>query len=136
MQEKRLWDIVLWPKDECPVSVRWVDVVKGDGSTRSRLVARDFRGSDRHRDDLFAATPPLEAARAVLGMATTKSSDGTVKKVMLIDAKKAHLNPLYKEDVYIELPLEVKGRAGSVWQAQFLAVRIPRGGVGVGRLLC
>ena len=66
MQEKRLWDVVPWPKDGCPVSVRWVDVVMGDGSTRSRLVARDFRGLGRHRDDLVAATPPLEAVRAVL----------------------------------------------------------------------
>ena len=64
--------------------------MKGDGSTRSRLVARDFKGLDRHRDDLFAAAPPLEAARAVLSMAATKSSNGPVKKVMMIEAKKAH----------------------------------------------
>ena len=47
MQKKRMWDVVPWPKDGCPVSLRWVDVVKGDGSTRSRLVARDFKGLDR-----------------------------------------------------------------------------------------
>ena len=29
-----------------------------------------------------------------------------------------------------------RGRAGSVWQAQLLVVRIPQGGVGVGRLPC
>ena len=54
---------------------------------------------------------------------------------MMIDAKKAHLNPRCKEDVYIELPPESQGKAGSVWQTQFLAVWIPQGGVGVGRLL-
>ena len=39
-----------------PVSVRWVDTMKSDG-VRSRLVARDFKGGDKDRDDLFAATP-------------------------------------------------------------------------------
>ena len=107
MQKKRLWDVVPWPKDGCPVSLRWVDVVKGDGSTRRRLVARDFKGMDRNRDDFFAATPPLEAVRAVLSVAATKSSNGPVKKVMMIDAKKAHLNPRCKEDVYVDLPPEV-----------------------------
>ena len=51
------------------------DVVEGDGSTRSRLVARDSKVSDLHRDDLFAASPPLEAARAVLSMAATDCRD-------------------------------------------------------------
>ena len=123
MQKKLLWDVVPWPKDGCPVSLRWVDLVKGDGSTRSRLVARDFKCLDRHRD-FFAATPPLEAVRAVLSMAPTKCSNGRVKKVMMIDAKKAHLNPRCKEDVYIELPSEVDAEPG---QCQFLVVRIPQG---------
>ena len=121
MQKKRLWDVVPWPKDGCPVSLMGGrrDVVKGDGSTRSRLVARDFKGLDRHRDDFFAATPPLEAVRAVLSMAATKSSNGPVKKVMMIDAKKAHLNPRCKEDVYIELPPEVGAEPGQCGKLNF-----------------
>ena len=42
------------------MSVRWVDTLKSDG-VRSRLVARDFKGGDNDRDDLFVATPPLES---------------------------------------------------------------------------
>ena len=118
-QEKRLWDVVPWPKDGCPVSLRWVDVVKGDGSTRSRLVARDLKGLDRQRYDFFAATPQLEAVRAVLSMADTKSSKSPVKKVMMIDAKKAHLNPRCKEDVYIELPPEVGAEPGQCGKLNF-----------------
>ena len=52
-----------------PTSVRWVDVNKaGEGGmeVRCRLVARDFKGNDKGRDDLFAATPPLEAKRMLL----------------------------------------------------------------------
>ena len=109
MQKKRLWNVVPWPKDGCPVSLRQVDVVKGDGSTRSRLVARDFKGLDRHR----------EAVRAALSMAATKSSNGPVKKVMMIDAKKAHLNPRCKEDVYIEFPPEVGAEPGQCGKLNF-----------------
>ena len=115
MQKKRLLDVVPWPKDGCPVSLRWVDVVKGDGLTWIRLVARDFKGLDRHA----ATPPPLEAVRAVLSMAATKSSNGPVKKVMMIDAKKAHLNPRCKEDVYIELPPEVGAELGQCGKPNF-----------------
>ena len=47
---------------KAPVTVRWADVLKATG-IRSRLVARDFKGGDKDRDDLFAATPPLEGIR-------------------------------------------------------------------------
>ena len=46
--------------------MRWVDTSKGEGDKmdiRARLVARDFKGADKDRDDLFAGTPPLEAKR-------------------------------------------------------------------------
>ena len=39
-----------------PVSVCCIDLYKGDGAYRSRLVARQFRGD---ADPLYAATPPL-----------------------------------------------------------------------------
>ena len=37
---------------------------------RCRLVARDFKGGDKDRDDLFAATPPWEAVRMLMSRAT------------------------------------------------------------------
>ena len=114
MQKKRLWDVVPWPKDGRPVSLRWVDVVKVDGSTGSRLVARDFKSLDRHRDDFFAATPPLEAVRAVLSMAVKKFSNGPVKKVMMIDAKKAHLNPRLQGGRLHRATTRSRGRAGKL----------------------
>ena len=82
---------------------------------RSRLVARDFKGSDTGRDDLFAETPPLEAVRMSLSRAATRRKDGKMRKVMFIDARKAHLNPKCEEDVYIKLPEECncpKGMCG------------------------
>ena len=73
---------------------------------RCRLVARDFKGDDKGRDDLFAETPPLECKRIILSRAATRRTDGRYRKVMFVDARKAHLNPRCEEDVYIELPEE------------------------------
>ena len=120
MKERNLWDVVPVPEGVVPVSVRWVDVRKGDGSTRSRLVARDFRGGDRRRDDLFAATPPLEAIRAVLSMVATENADGDrVRKLMMIDAKKAHLNSPCEEEVFVALPEEAGALPGQCGKLNF-----------------
>ena len=46
---------------EEPISVRWVDVNKGDSENpnyQSRLVAREFKTDDR--PEWYAATPPSE----------------------------------------------------------------------------
>ena len=66
------------PINECymktgksPISVRCIDINKGDESNpnyRSRLVAREI--NTHKRDDLFAATPPLEALKLILSMVT------------------------------------------------------------------
>ena len=113
MRSRGLWKVVPRPQGVVPVSVRWVDVVKADGTTRSRLVARDFRGGDKHRDDLFAATPPLEAIRVLLSRAATETPSRIRRKLMFIDAKKAHLNPRCQEEVYIELPTEAAESEGT-----------------------
>ncbi len=61
-----------------PISVRWVDVNKGDDMNpryRSRLVARQLKATDKSGASFFAPTPPLEALRTVLSLAAT-SIDG------------------------------------------------------------
>ena len=65
MQKERLWDVV--PREHAEghriVSVKWVHTNTGtddNPEVRCRLVARDFRGTDKDREDLFAATPPWE----------------------------------------------------------------------------
>ena len=116
MEGRSIWSVR--PVSECwektgrkPVSVRWVDTDKGfmgEGGmeVRSRLVARDFKGNDKGRDDLFADTPPLEAKRMLISRAATRRVDGKARKLMFIDVRKAHLNPVCEDDVYIELPEE------------------------------
>eukprot|EP00973_Karenia_brevis_P026022 3590492-Karenia_brevis.AAC.1 len=90
--------------------MRWVDTnkahMKGKFEFRSRMVARNFKGGDKDRDDLFAETPPLEAKRLLMSRAAASRKDGRSRKSMFIDVKKAHLNPKCDEDIYVELPEE------------------------------
>ena len=83
------------------------------------MVARDFKGEDKDRDDLFAETPPLEAKRMLLSRAVTRKRDGNYRNLRFIDAKKAHLNPKCEEDVYIELPEECGAPPGMCGKLNF-----------------
>ena len=103
--------------DECwaatgkrPIDVRWVDVHKGGGVHRSRLVAKDFKPKSKIGDieGLFAATPPLELVKLLFAHAAAKRPGGAPRKVMLIDVSKAHLYAPIEGDVYVELPPERK----------------------------
>jgi hypothetical protein len=114
MQSRGIWREV--PIEEAwsstgrgPVSVKWVDTEKLGGVVRSRLVARDFKTKgEKEREDLFAATPPLELLKAQLSRAASKRG----RKVLVIDVKKAHLYPKCEVDTYIELPAEAGAKPG------------------------
>ena len=61
---------------KAPISVRWVDVNKGDEyepNYRSRLVARQLKATDFSGTSYFAPAPPLEALRTVISLAMTTS---------------------------------------------------------------
>ena len=96
-----------------PIQVRWVDVDKGFGVYRSRLVAKDFRPKNKidDREGLHAATPPLEVVKFLIMQAATKCRQGVVRKVMLMDIKKAHLHAPIEEEQYVDLAPE-RAKAG------------------------
>ena len=77
----------------------WVCAVGGEErwEIRPRLVARDLKGGDKGRDDLCAEAPPLEGKRILMSRAATRRKDGRYRKLMFIDARKAHLNPKCQE---------------------------------------
>jgi hypothetical protein len=114
MKEKGIWQEAsiedAWRvTGKAPVSVKWVDTLKSGGIVRSRLVARDFRvKGDKDREDLFAATPPLELLKALVA----KAAMNRRRKILVIDVKKAHLYPLCLHDVFIELPDEAGAGPG------------------------
>ena len=99
MEDWGVWEEV--PVSECwrrtgrrPIGTRWVDVNKGDSrrpEVRSRLVAQEV--NTYKEDAFFAATPPLEALRLLLShVATGRKGRFGGRKLMVLDAKKAHLH--------------------------------------------
>lgn len=75
---KECWEVI----GKAQISVRWVETDKGvwvedkwEPLVRCRLVARDFKGKDKDRDDLFAEAPPLECTRMILSRAATRRWD-------------------------------------------------------------
>ena len=111
IRKMALYDKV--PVSECikktgraPITVRWIDINKGDEACpnyRSRLVAREI--NTHKRDDLFAATLPLEAMKAVLSMSAT-ANKGEI--LMINDISRAFSHARVKRDVYVQLADEDK----------------------------
>ena len=99
------------PINECvkatgrqPISFRWIDINKGDSETpnyRSRLVAREI--NTHKREDLFAATPPLEAMKTILSMTAT-ANKGEV--LMINDISRALFHAQVKRAVFVQLAKE------------------------------
>ena len=109
-----------------PITVRWVEVNKGDSENpkiRSRLVAREIRGPGQ--EACFAPTPPLESLRMVLSCAVTnivgeapKTWEPTSEdrmQILLIDISRAYFNAKTDDSrpTYVELPLEGGVAAGT-----------------------
>ena len=113
MEDWRVWDVV--PVSWCwqatgkgPLGGRWVDINKGDSerpNVRCRYVAKDI--AYKKSDDYFAAMPPLEALRMLLSFAATgRKEGGGGRKVLVIDARKAHLHAVPGREIYVALPPE------------------------------
>jgi len=91
-------------KGKAPISVRWIDVNKGDVTTpnySSRHVARDI--NIRKREDLFAATPPLEALEMTLPMTATSNKG---EAIMINDVSRAFFHAKAKRPVFVQLAEE------------------------------
>ena len=95
-------------KGRGPVAVRWVDVDKGFGVYRSRLVANDFKPKSKVSDQegLFAATPPLELVKMVIVKAAkgSRNEHAHVRKVMFLDVSEAHLYAPTLYEQFVQLP--------------------------------
>ena len=103
-----------------PISVRWVDVNKGDDVTpryRSRLVARQMKAHDRSGASFFAPTPPLEALRTVISLAASTigpwrpiydPNSPERMQLSVLDISRAYFNAKTDPEnpTYVALPLE------------------------------
>ncbi len=86
------------------ISVRWVDVNKGDDLCpryRSRLVARQLKAHDKSGASFFAPTPPLEALRTIPSLAATSVG---VWKPCYEKKSETRTCPLYTSDAADDPP--------------------------------
>ena len=87
-----------------PTTTRWIDIYKGDNvnvNYRSRLEAREI--NTYKRDDLFAATPPLETLKLILSTTTT---DNRGETIMVNDISRVFFHAKAKREVFVQLPNE------------------------------
>ena len=89
-----------------PITVRWVDVNKGDDLVpkyRSRLVARQLKAMDTSGSNFFAPAPPIEALRGVLSLTATGIGEHKPNwdprserrtQISLIDVSRAYFNAM------------------------------------------
>ena len=92
------------------ISTKWLDVNKGDEDSknyRARLVGREI--AHDKRDDLFAATPPLESLRMILSICasnqnSSRAADNFV--IMSNDVKRAYFYAPTTRPIYIRIPAE------------------------------
>ena len=111
-----------------PIGTRWVDVNKGDDvnpECRSRIVAQEIKMDKR--ENLFAATPPLEAKKLLISMAVTagighKGNDRRRgMKLEFIDVRRAYFHAKARKVVYIRLPMgdNEPGKCGKLIKAMY-----------------
>merc|ERR1712240_1000759 len=111
-----------------PIGTRWVDVNKGDDGNpeyRSRLVAREINTSKR--EDLFAATPPIEAKKILFSLAVTEGigyqpgCKNQGYKLEFMDVRRAYFHANARRRVYVEIPKEDErlGMCGKLKKAMY-----------------
>ena len=114
---KGIWEVVdvsqCWEKlGKAATTVNWVDTKK-----RSRLVGRDFKPKgEQERADIFASMPPWEAKKLLFSLAASQVGLERKRKLLFVDATKAHVNGLCAVDAFIDLPPEayVEGKCAKL----------------------
>ena len=113
---------------KAPIGTRWIDVNKGDNvhkEYRSRLVAQEIKMN--RREDLFAATPPLEAKKMLFSLAMTegigyeKGNSINGMKLDFIDIRRAYFHAKARRKIYVHLPIEdaEEGMCGRLDKAMY-----------------
>ena len=106
-----------------PIRIGWSETSKGDNKRpkyRSRLVAKEITAVNRAcKESLFAATPPSECPRMLLGQAIGEETsrrrsvdDGDPVEVMFLDVKRVHFYAKAIRLVFIEIPVEDSRSSG------------------------
>lgn len=123
VRKRDLYEVV--DESECwrslgtePIGTRWVDVNKGahvNPEYRSRRVAQDIKREKR--EELFAATPPLEALNIFISMSISqvedRRHDKAVRNIEFIDVRRADFHATVRRILYVQLPAEANAGQGT-----------------------
>ena len=109
-KQRGVYTKVQWEDWMKVITTKWLDINKGDEENknyRARLVGREI--AKTKRDDLFAATPPLESLRMILSIcashqASHKADDRFL--VMSNDVKRAYFYAEASRPIFIKIPDE------------------------------
>ena len=100
-------------KGKQPIGVVWAVTNKGDEEhpdIRARLCAQEVQKRDPGREDVFAATPPLEGLKLLvsLGMIEEQKLNKTDPDCfMILDVERAHFHsPATRDNVFVRLCAE------------------------------
>ena len=125
------------PLEECrrvtgksPIGTMWLDINTGDALNpdhRSRLVANEC--NTHHAEEMFAATPPLEAKKILFSMAASQGKNNTADplKLLFVVVRRAFFYARAKRDIYIYIYIYVKlppeddspGQCGKLQKAMY-----------------
>lgn len=96
-----------------PIGSKWIDINKGDAKSpnyRSRLVAKEIKRGPS--DEMFAATPPLEAKKCLFSMAMSQFARGRgeftakTQNLLFVDVSRAYFYAPARRPVFVRLPDE------------------------------
>ena len=105
---ERLPKLVLKSRGGKIIQGPWVDTNERDIARPdywARFVGKEF--NTRVDATLYAAKPPLEALKLLVGHAAGHIDRGA--HIMLSDVKRAYFHALAKRELYVELPVEDAG---------------------------
>ena len=91
------------------ITTKWIDHNKGDLAApnyRARLVGREV--AHDKRDDLYAATPPLESLKAILALCASRQGGPKPSRIMALDVARAYFYAEATRAVFIHIPAEDK----------------------------
>ena len=89
------------------ISTKWLDNNKGDAESpnyRARLVGCEVAYDKR--DDLYAATPPLESLKSILSLCASRQAGSKPSRIMALDVARAYFYAPATRAIYIAIPRE------------------------------
>jgi len=91
------------------ISTKWIDTNKGTKDSpnyRRRLVGREIKKDKIVRNDLYAATPPLEVIKLLIAKCAMGQKSSRPLRIATVDVRRAYFYARAQRTIYVEIPAE------------------------------